>query len=137
MTSNSSRKFATFATYVRPQVCAEVPTELLSQTPPPDEPGLPNTSPTPRQAWFPNMASTSSIPSYQSGGLPVYTSQQPTSDINVGGEDLESSNPWTTTFGWRVDVVAAVAYLGGPLTGQFPRGSSPNSYNLYSQLFYY
>jgi hypothetical protein len=98
---------------------------ICNQTPPPDEPIIAAnpTSPT-RQAWFPNLPSTSTIPSYQSGGLPVYTSQQPVPEINVGGEDLESSNPWTTTFGWRLDVLSAVAYLGGPLTGKQERNLS-------------
>jgi hypothetical protein len=32
-------------------------------------------------------------------------------------EDQMGVNEWETRFGWRVDIEAAVAYLGGPITG--------------------
>ena len=35
-----------------------------------------------------------------------------------GSGDAERANAWESRFGWRVDVMAAVAYLGGPITGE-------------------
>lgn len=34
-----------------------------------------------------------------------------------GGGDAERANAWESRFGWRVDIMAAATYLGGPLTG--------------------
>ena len=31
--------------------------------------------------------------------------------------DAERANAWESRFGWRVDFMAAAAYLGGPITG--------------------
>ncbi|KAJ1311908.1 hypothetical protein OPQ81_010368 [Rhizoctonia solani] len=52
--------------------------------------------------------------SYQAGGVPTF-------GTSIGGgaghvEDQMGVNEWETRFGWRVDVEAAVAYLGGPVT---------------------
>lgn len=40
----------------------------------------------------------------------------------AGGGALENdrANAWESRFGWRVDVMAAAAYLGGPVTGAWP-----------------
>lgn len=32
-------------------------------------------------------------------------------------EEQMGTNEWETRFGWRVDIEAAVTYLGGPITG--------------------
>lgn len=87
------------------------------QTPPPDEPayaasGSKNTS----RAWFPAQQPTS----YQSGGIPTFNTSQ------AGGlgsvEDAEAENPnnmWETRYGFRVDLLAAFAYLLGPISGSY------------------
>lgn len=54
--------------------------------------------------------------SYQSGGIPTFN----TSVAGGAGaaEDVEGqTNQWETRYGMRVDVLAAVAYLLGPISG--------------------
>lgn len=53
--------------------------------------------------------------SYQSGGLPSSTVFSPT----AADTDTERGqhNEWETTYGLRVDVLAAFAYLLGPVSG--------------------
>ena len=58
--------------------------------------------------------------SYQSGGIPSFNTSQ------AGGlgalEDAEAESPanlWETRYGLRVDVLAAWAYLVGPISGTF------------------
>lgn len=39
----------------------------------------------------------------------------------MGGPSIgeeSRANAWESRFGWRVDIMAAAAYLGGPLTGE-------------------
>lgn len=83
----------------------------------------------------------SSYNTYQSGGsltdptsVPAAYSNDPESSayatgsgginegayLNGGGGGVESdrANAWESRFGWRIDVMAAVAYLGGPITGE-------------------
>ncbi|WVR00013.1 hypothetical protein IAU59_007155 [Kwoniella sp. CBS 9459] len=36
--------------------------------------------------------------------------------LGGAGADGDRANAWESRFGWRVDVMAAVAYLGGPIT---------------------
>jgi hypothetical protein len=72
--------------------------------------------------------------SYQSGGtisdptsVPQAYSNDPesaafasssTGPINGSGSgDAERANAWESRFGWRVDIMAAATYLGGPVTG--------------------
>ena len=55
--------------------------------------------------------------SYQSGGLPTFGTS------NSGGagnaEAVEAQNNlWETRYGMRVDILAAVSYLLGPITGE-------------------
>ncbi len=71
--------------------------------------------------------------SYQSGGAlsdptsvpqaytndPESTAFASTSHSN-GGVDAERANAWESRFGWRVDLMAAASYLGGPVTGVCP-----------------
>ncbi|KAJ8702615.1 hypothetical protein PTI98_001318 [Pleurotus ostreatus] len=96
MTTSSS--FATFAPY----------------TPPPDDPSrgpLSASSSHPSaRAWFPNTEDTS----YQSGGIPSFNAS-----MTGGGPQVDEEanvNQWETTYGLRVDVLAAVAYLLGPFS---------------------
>jgi hypothetical protein len=36
---------------------------------------------------------------------------------------VDRANAWESRFGWRVDLMAAVAYLGGPVTGKWSNWS--------------
>lgn len=59
--------------------------------------------------------------SYQSGGVPTFNTSQ------AGGEDVEAeaaSSIWETRFGMRVDMLAASAYILGPISGA-PRVVDP------------
>jgi hypothetical protein len=67
--------------------------------------------------WFPTQPSTREVTSYQSGGIPTW-------ETAIGGgsgadEEVESriQNQWETRFGMRVDLLAAWAYVLGPITG--------------------
>jgi hypothetical protein len=54
--------------------------------------------------------------SYQSGAIPTFGA----SVVGSAGaaEDAEGqANQWETRYGMRVDILAAVAYLMGPLSG--------------------
>lgn len=70
---------------------------------------------------------------YQSGGSlsdPTSVPQSYTNDpesqpfVGQGGgsssqADNDRANAWESRFGWRVDLMGAAAYLGGPVTGEF------------------
>ncbi|KAI9572956.1 hypothetical protein HD554DRAFT_2185226 [Boletus coccyginus] len=79
-------------------------------TPPPDDlSNFPPRTASHSRIWF----SESSV-SYQSGGLPsstVVSAAAAGTDIERGGH-----NEWETTYGLRVDVLAAFAYLLGPIS---------------------
>ncbi|EJD47685.1 hypothetical protein AURDEDRAFT_113336 [Auricularia subglabra TFB-10046 SS5] len=95
MTSNASQHFASFAAY----------------TPPPDDPSNQRQRP-----WFPSTPASGAAPgmSYQAGGIPTFATAAGSSTL--ADEAANPNNLWETRFGWRVDVLAAVAYLGGPFT---------------------
>lgn len=38
--------------------------------------------------------------------------------LNGSGGEADRANAWESRFGWRIDIMAAVAYLGGPATGK-------------------
>ncbi|KAF8591847.1 hypothetical protein K439DRAFT_1325766 [Ramaria rubella] len=89
-------------------------------TPPPDEPSVLNVSPQsstfkPKRPWFPVNSSSHAGASYQSGGVPTFGNSM-SGGLGVGDELDTPAQMWETRFGWRVDVCAAVAYLGGPIT---------------------
>ena len=83
-----------------------------------------------------DQSSYSNGNSYQSGGSisdPTAVPQAYTNDpestaygagsgsgVGMGGGsgDAERANAWESRFGWRVDFMAAAAYLGGPITGK-------------------
>jgi len=93
--------------------------EFAPYTPPPDDPGVPsNQPPTSRFArpWFPAQPSTREVASYQSGGIPTW-------ETAIGGgsgadEEAEAQiqNQWETRYGMRVDLLAAWAYILGPVS---------------------
>ncbi|KAG7450504.1 uncharacterized protein BT62DRAFT_517357 [Guyanagaster necrorhizus] len=93
MSSSESSKFASFAAYA----------------PPPDDPSYISSSRAAARTWFPTETS------YQSGGVPSF------STVASGGlgssEGVENQqNQWETRYGNRVDVLAALAYLFGPIS---------------------
>ncbi|RSH88733.1 hypothetical protein EHS25_002961 [Saitozyma podzolica] len=87
-----------------------------------------------KRPWFTRDASSYSN-SYQAGGnladptsVPQAYSNDPESAAFVGGGGSagqangngdERANAWESRFGWRVDLMAAAAYLGGPVTALF------------------
>ncbi|KAG9050349.1 hypothetical protein FS837_005970 [Tulasnella sp. UAMH 9824] len=88
-------------------------------------------SSTPTRPAFPahqssNFVSPQSGPSgyastsYQAGGIPDWGNSAGSGGSGGFGYDAEGQegrvNEWETRFGWRVDVIAATAYLGGPIT---------------------
>lgn len=89
-------------------------------TPPPDDPS--NAASSSRsaaaRAWFPHAESSS----YQSGGLPTLGNsyaggtQYGGNVTGFGNQPDGPTNQWETRFGMRVDVLAAIAYLLGPIT---------------------
>ncbi|KAL7422506.1 hypothetical protein Q5752_003154 [Cryptotrichosporon argae] len=80
-----------------------------------------------KRPWF-NRDPSSYGNSYQAGGslsdptaVPTAYTNDPesaayASSSRGGGPGEERANAWESRFGWRVDVMAAVAYLGGPVT---------------------
>jgi len=90
------------------------------KTPPPDEPAYTSaaTSKSPARPWFPAHPTSSHNvdASYQSGGIPTFNP----SAGGLGAEHAETQqNQWETRYGMRVDVLAAVAYLLGPISGAY------------------
>ncbi|PBL01005.1 hypothetical protein ARMGADRAFT_1007081 [Armillaria gallica] len=94
MSSSESSKFASFAAYA----------------PPPDDPSYTSSS-RPARAWFPPHAETS----YQSGGVPSFGTAA-SSGLGSSDEVEGQQNQWETRYGHRVDVLAALAYLFGPIS---------------------
>jgi hypothetical protein len=117
---------SSFAPYVSPcsrRVAFGSHSSLLSslnKTPPPDDPGhqsRPLATSRFARPWFPAQPSTREVTSYQSGGIPTW-------ETAIGGgagadEEAESQiqNQWETRYGMRVDLLAAWAYVLGPVTG--------------------
>ncbi|EKM61035.1 uncharacterized protein PHACADRAFT_247354 [Phanerochaete carnosa HHB-10118-sp] len=84
-------------------------------TPPPDDPSLDASSsrPTTQRAWFPSQH----VISYQSGGLPTFnTSQAGGAGATEVAEAESGVSAWETRFGMRVDILAAAAYILGPVS---------------------
>jgi hypothetical protein len=110
-------------------------TQISPYAPPPDQEQAADTSakkgslgglgglgginvPTP--SWFQRPTGSQGYTSYQSGGVPTFGNDQAgiTGFGNTGDEEQGPSNLWETRFGWRVDVIAAVAYIFGPFSGK-------------------
>jgi hypothetical protein len=112
-------------------------TSFAPYTPPPDEPSALPPQSTPAKvagrasAWLQAPSSSpatyasntpNSVHSYQAGGLPTLGHGPGAGITGFGGgagarEEEGITNLWETRFGWRVDVLSAVAYLGGPVSG--------------------
>jgi hypothetical protein len=129
--ASMAANFATFAPYVRaaPLYSDFAHTYgLLRQAPPPDE-QINTSERAPASSrfsrpWFPSQPSTSSsygqTLSYQSGGVPALETSATTgfgSDDVVAASEDDPSNLWETRFGYRVDMLAAFAYILGPISG--------------------
>lgn len=99
-------------------------TSFAPYAPPPDESDQPGKSGQnhPRASWFQPPTLAPAYSSYQSGGLPSFGKDQAgITGFGGGGEEQGVTNLWETCFGWRVDVLAAAAYLLGPISGQLLR----------------
>ncbi|KAJ6575128.1 hypothetical protein B0H19DRAFT_1254738 [Mycena capillaripes] len=84
-------------------------------TPPPDDPAsLPPQSKAPARPWFPAHASNTDT-SYQSGGIPTFNASA-AGGLGAAEEAESQQNQWETRHGLRVDMLAAVAYLLGPIS---------------------
>ncbi|KAJ7225501.1 hypothetical protein GGX14DRAFT_420804 [Mycena pura] len=97
---SSSSHFASFAAY----------------TPPPDDHSVPaSTSKSgPARPWFPNQTSQRDM-SYQSGGIPTFNASA-AGGLGAAEEADSQQNQWETRYGLRVDLLAAMAYLLGPIS---------------------
>ncbi|KAI0051704.1 hypothetical protein FA95DRAFT_1602466 [Auriscalpium vulgare] len=87
--------------------------------PPPDEQSYssgqpPSSSSRFTRPWF-NTQQPSGETSYQSGGIPAWDTS---ASGGMGSTDdaEEQTNQWETRYGMRVDVLAAFAYVLGPLS---------------------
>ena len=74
--------------------------------------------------WFPSQqSSTREIQSYQSGGVPTWDTGASTGfgseEIAAAAEEGSPAASWETRFGYRVDMLAAFAYILGPVSGVF------------------
>ncbi|TFK41144.1 hypothetical protein BDQ12DRAFT_710962 [Crucibulum laeve] len=103
VTPMTSSNFASFAPYA----------------PPPDEPEH-NPSPSrfaTARPWFPTHASSSHNidTSYQSGGIPTFGTSA-AGGLGAVEETEPPANQWETRYGMRVNLLAAAAYLLGPIS---------------------
>ncbi|KAG7099233.1 hypothetical protein E1B28_001098 [Marasmius oreades] len=85
--------------------------------PPPDDPTYPtqsqSTSKKPSRPWFPSQRSEDT--SYQSGGVPTFNNSV-SGGYGSSNEAESQRSQWETRFGMRVDLLAAFAYILGPLS---------------------
>jgi hypothetical protein len=93
---------------------------LFLQTPPPDDPSWAannaSTSKPVAKPWFPAQPSLPSHnieSSYQSGAIPTFGASATGGLAEAEGQQSQ----WETTHGWRVDLLAAAAYVLGPISG--------------------
>ncbi|KAG1801609.1 uncharacterized protein HD556DRAFT_893191 [Suillus plorans] len=85
-------------------------------TPPPDDSSYRSapSSSSKAQSWFPvHSSSRGTEISYQSGGLPTFNNS--ISGHEDTQEDVQQ-NQWETSYGMRVDVLSAFAYILGPIS---------------------
>ncbi|KAF9652027.1 hypothetical protein BDM02DRAFT_3109797 [Thelephora ganbajun] len=84
-------------------------------TPPPDDPAHSNHPPGSRisNAWFPTHYQQSQ--SYQSGGIPTFNASV-TGGQGALDEAESQVNRWESRLGPRIDAMAALAYVLGPLS---------------------
>ena len=108
--------------------------------PPPDDPAfIAASKPATTRAWFPAQHVTS----YQSGGVPTFNTSQAGGLGAVEAAEVESGvNSWETAYGMRVEVLAAFAYLLGPISGKYctfhsTHSSTAETTHSPPQLWYY
>ncbi|KAG2061853.1 hypothetical protein BDR06DRAFT_945895 [Suillus hirtellus] len=85
-------------------------------TPPPDDSSYRSapSSSSKAQSWFPvHSSSRGTEISYQSGGLPTFNNSMSWHEDTQ--EDVQQ-NQWETSYGMRVDVLSAFAYILGPIS---------------------
>ncbi|PPQ80803.1 hypothetical protein CVT25_001928 [Psilocybe cyanescens] len=94
----SASQFASFAAY----------------TPPPDEfeQSLTATATKPPNSWLHSHPPENS---YQSGGIPTFHSNAVAGSSIIPAQETTQSQ-WETRYGWRVDLLAASAYILGPIS---------------------
>ncbi|KAF8597750.1 hypothetical protein BDV93DRAFT_452365 [Ceratobasidium sp. AG-I] len=85
---------------------------FAAYTPPPDAPPEAGSQSKAKRPWFPAHQSSNFIQS--AGAVPTFGNSMGGGAGHV--EEQMGTNEWETRFGWRVDVEAAVTYLGGPIT---------------------
>ncbi|KAI0348016.1 hypothetical protein BDW22DRAFT_1350148 [Trametopsis cervina] len=97
---------------------AKFASSFAPYTPPPDEAlhaaaAAPPARPSTQRAWFPSQ----NVISYQSGGVPTFnTSQAGGAGAVENVEAAEGDSAWETRYGFRVDMLAAFAYILGPFS---------------------
>ncbi|KAG1750003.1 uncharacterized protein EDB91DRAFT_1110849 [Suillus paluster] len=85
-------------------------------TPPPDDSSyrLAPSSSSNARPWFPVHSSSRGIEiSYQSGGVPTFSNSI---SGHEGTQEDVQQNQWETSYGMRVDVLSAFAYIWGPIS---------------------
>ncbi|CCM01979.1 uncharacterized protein FIBRA_04052 [Fibroporia radiculosa] len=94
-----------------------MPSFIGTQTPPPDDPSYAaSSSKTTPRPWFPRPPSLQPT-SYQSGAIPTFNTSQAGGQGAVDEAEAEAgANMWETRYGLRVDMLAASAYLLGPIS---------------------
>jgi hypothetical protein len=116
--SKFASSFAPYVSFINPHQHRTIMVSVSVQTPPPDDPLYEGEQPTrtsSARTWFPPSQIINT--SYQSGAIPTFN----TSASNALGpqEDAEGhQNQWETRYGLRVDMLAAAAYLLGPISGE-------------------
>ncbi|THH16991.1 hypothetical protein EW146_g3731 [Bondarzewia mesenterica] len=91
-------------------------TSFAPYAPPPDEPDYnqPSSSRVARP-WFPVHTSSQQVTSYQSGGIPTWNTSA-SGGMGAVDQAEEQQNQWETRYKTRVDVLAACAYVIGPVS---------------------
>ena len=90
------------------------------QTPPPDDPAYVSSTKPASRPWFPVQGSSHQVASYQSGGIPTFNTSQAGGLGNTEDAEVENgSSMWETRYGLRVDMLAASAYVLGPISGEY------------------
>ncbi|KAI0307745.1 hypothetical protein B0F90DRAFT_1813154 [Multifurca ochricompacta] len=88
-------------------------------TPPPDDPGYPSNQPSTSRftrPWFPTQPSIREATSYQSGGIPTWETAISGGSSPDGEIEAQTQNQWETRYNMRVDLLAAWAYVLGPIS---------------------
>ncbi|KAF9822194.1 hypothetical protein IEO21_00188 [Rhodonia placenta] len=90
-------------------------TSFAPYTPPPDDPSYASSSKPASRPWLPRQSAQQPA-SYQSGGIPTFNTSQAGGLGAVETEAESGSSIWETRYDMRVDVLAAFAYILGPVS---------------------